>query len=74
MAANFIMDRPNDRIGLVVFAGESFTQSPLTTDKASLVNILGTVKSGIIEDGTAIGNGSAQRSTGCARARPKARW
>ena len=57
MAANFIMDRPNDRIGLVVFAGESFTQSPLTTDKASLVNILGTVKSGIIEDGTAIGNG-----------------
>ena len=56
-AAKFIMDRPNDRIGLVVFAGESFTQSPLTTDKASLVNILGTIRSGIIEDGTAIGNG-----------------
>lgn len=57
MAAQFIMDRPTDRIGLVVFAGESFTQSPLTTDKASLVNILGGVESGIIEDGTAIGNG-----------------
>ena len=56
-ASRFIMDRPNDRIGLVVFAGESFTQSPLTTDKASLVNILGTIRSGIIEDGTAIGNG-----------------
>ena len=52
-------DRPNDRIGLVVFAGESFTQSPLTTDKASLLNILGTVRSGMIDDGTAIGNGLA---------------
>lgn len=57
VAGNFIADRPNDRIGLVVFAGESFTQSPLTTDKASLLNILGTVESGIVEDGTAIGNG-----------------
>ena len=59
MAASFIADRPNDRIGLVVFAGESFTQSPLTTDKASLLNILGTVRSGMIDDGTAIGNGLA---------------
>ena len=59
MAANFIMDRPNDRIGLVVFAGESFTQSPLTTDKSALVNLLGSVECGIIEDGTAIGNGLA---------------
>ena len=57
VAGNFIADRPNDRIGLVVFAGESFTQSPLTTDKASLLNILGTVQSGVVEDGTAIGNG-----------------
>ena len=59
VAAKFIMSRPNDRIGLVVFAGESFTQSPLTTDKVSLVNLLGVVQSGIIEDGTAIGNGLA---------------
>lgn len=59
VAAKFIMSRPNDRIGLVVFAGESFTQSPLTTDKVSLVNLLGGVQSGIIEDGTAIGNGLA---------------
>ncbi len=59
VAARFINDRPNDRIGLVVFAGESFTQSPLTTDKASLLTLLAGVKSGIIEDGTAIGNGLA---------------
>ncbi len=59
MASQFIVDRPNDRIGLVVFAGESFTQSPLTTDKASLVNLLGLVESGMIEDGTAIGSGLA---------------
>lgn len=59
VASNFIMDRPNDRIGLVVFAGESFTQCPLTTDKRSLLNLLGCVKSGMIDDGTAIGNGLA---------------
>jgi Ca-activated chloride channel family protein len=59
VAANFINDRRGDRIGLVVFAGESFTQSPLTTDKATLLNLLGQVKTGIIEDGTAIGNGLA---------------
>lgn len=59
LAAQFIMDRPNDRIGLVIFAGESFTQCPLTTDKASLVNLLGAVKSGMVTDGTAIGNGLA---------------
>lgn len=59
VAAKFIADRPNDRIGLVVFAGESFTQSPLTTDKASLQTLLAQVRDGIIEDGTAIGNGLA---------------
>jgi Ca-activated chloride channel family protein len=59
VAANFINDRHGDRIGLVVFAGESFTQSPLTTDKATLLSLLGRVKTGIIEDGTAIGNGLA---------------
>ena len=59
VASNFIMDRPNDRIGLVVFAGESFTQCPLTTDKRSLLNLWGSVESGMIDDGTAIGNGLA---------------
>lgn len=59
VAANFINDRRGDRIGLVVFAGESFTQSPLTTDKATLLNLLGQVKTGMIEDGTAIGSGLA---------------
>jgi len=59
VAAKFITDRLNDRIGLVVFAGESFTQSPLTTDKTSLLNLLQRVQSGMIDDGTAIGNGLA---------------
>ncbi len=59
VAAKFIVDRPNDRIGLVIFAGESFTQSPLTTDKKSLLNLLGQVQSGMIADGTAIGTGLA---------------
>lgn len=59
VAANFVNDRRGDRIGLVVFAGESFTQSPLTTDKATLLNLLAQVKTGMIEDGTAIGSGLA---------------
>lgn len=59
VAGKFIVDRTNDRIGLVVFAGESYTQSPLTTDKGSLLTLLGQVKSGVIEDGTAIGLGLA---------------
>ncbi len=59
VAGKFIVDRTNDRIGLVVFAGESFTQSPLTTDKSTLLTLLGQIKSGILEDGTAIGNGLA---------------
>jgi Ca-activated chloride channel family protein len=59
VAANFINDRPNDRIGLVIFAGESFTQSPLTTDRATLLNLLSRVQVGVVEDGTAIGNGLA---------------
>ena len=58
-AAQFIADRPNDRIGLVVFAGESFTQSPLTTDRATLQMLLGQIRSGLVDDGTAIGNGLA---------------
>lgn len=59
VASKFIVDRTGDRIGLVVFAGEAFTQSPLTTDKPSLLNLMGQVRSGVIEDGTAIGNGLA---------------
>ncbi len=59
VAAEFIADRYGDRIGLAVFAGEAFTQSPLTTDKGTLQTMLARVRSGVIEDGTAIGNGLA---------------
>lgn len=59
VAAEFINDRPNDRIGLVIFGGESFTQCPLTTDHRVLLNLLNEVKFGMIEDGTAIGLGLA---------------
>lgn len=59
VATKFILDRKSDRIGLTVFAGESFTQSPLTSDHASLINLLNQVESGIIDDGTAIGSGLA---------------
>lgn len=59
VATDFVISRPNDNIGLVVFAGESFTQCPLTTDHAVLVNLFKAVKFGMIEDGTAIGLGLA---------------
>lgn len=59
VATKFILERPQDKIGLVIFSGESFTQCPLTTDQAVLVNLLREVKSGMIEDGTAIGLGLA---------------
>lgn len=59
VAIEFIVERPNDNIGLVVFAGESFTQCPLTTDHAVLVNLFSGIRYGIIEDGTAIGMGLA---------------
>lgn len=59
VAAEFINDRKNDKIGLVVFGGESFTQCPLTTDHRVLLNLLNEVKFGMIEDGTAIGLGLA---------------
>ena len=58
-AIDFIDGRPTDRIGLVVFSGESFTQCPLTLDHAVLKNLLSEIKSGMIEDGTAIGMGLA---------------
>lgn len=59
LAIQFIAGRRNDRIGLVVFSGESFTQCPLTTDQSVLINLFRDIKSGMIEDGTAIGMGLA---------------
>ncbi|MDP4763989.1 MAG: VWA domain-containing protein [Salibacteraceae bacterium] len=59
VATEFIKGRPNDRIGLVVYSGESFTQCPLTTDHDKLINLLAELKNGMITDGTAIGMGLA---------------
>ncbi len=59
VAGSFVADRYGDRIGVVAFAGEAFTQSPLTTDQATLQTLIGRLRSGVIEDGTAIGNGLA---------------
>lgn len=59
VASDFIAKRVNDRAGLVIFSGESFTQVPLTTDHAVIRNIFKEIKSGMIEDGTAIGDGLA---------------
>lgn len=59
VATKFIAGRPYDRIGLVIFSGESFTQCPLTTDHAVVTNLLRETQTGILEDGTAIGNGLA---------------
>jgi Ca-activated chloride channel family protein len=64
VAAEFVTGRPDDNIGLTIFAGEAFTQCPMTTDHASLLNLLQNVRTdiaqrGLIEDGTAIGMGLA---------------
>jgi Ca-activated chloride channel family protein len=59
VAAEFISGRQNDRFGLVIFSGETFTQCPLTTDHNVVKNLFKYVKSGMIEDGTAIGDGLA---------------
>lgn len=59
VAINFIKGRPTDKIGLVIFAAESFTQCPITLDHSVLVNLFNDVKTGLLEDGTAIGNGLA---------------
>jgi Ca-activated chloride channel family protein len=59
VAKDFVGGRQNDRIGLVVFGGESFTQCPLTMDHAVVQNLIGQLRSGIVEDGTAIGMGLA---------------
>ncbi len=63
VASKFIDGRPNDRVGLVVFSGETFTQVPLTTDHTVLKNMFREIKSGMIEDGTAIGDGLATAVT-----------
>ena len=59
VAIDFIDSRPNDRIGLVVFGGESFTQCPITTDHAVLKNLMAGLESGMLAEGTAIGEGLA---------------
>lgn len=59
VASEFIAGRTNDRFGLVIFSGETFTQCPLTTDHSVIINLFKDVKSGMIEDGTAIGDGLA---------------
>lgn len=60
MAAQFVKERPVDRIGLVIFAGESFTQFPLSNDHASLLQQINGITSGMLEDGTVIGEGLAK--------------
>ncbi len=59
VAQNFISGRPNDRVSLVVFSGEAFTQVPLTTDHNMIASLFEEIQSGMIEDGTAIGDGLA---------------
>lgn len=59
VAANFISGRPNDNIGLTLFAGETFTQCPLTIDHAVLLNLFQSIRAGMLPDGTAIGMGLA---------------
>jgi Ca-activated chloride channel homolog len=59
VAVEFIKSRPSDRIGLVIYSGESFTQCPLTTDHDKLINLFQNIKNGMITDGTAIGMGLA---------------
>ena len=59
ISADFVKGRPEDRMGLVVFASETFTQVPLTTDHGMLLNMMKDMKCGMLEDGTAIGDGLA---------------
>ena len=59
IAIEFVLQRPSDRMGITIFAGESFVQCPLTNDQATLINQIAAVQTDIIEDGTAIGNGLA---------------
>ena len=73
VAARFVSGRPADRFGLVVFAGEAFTQSPLTTDHPALLHQLYAVRGGFMADGTAIGSGLATAVDRLQQARSKGR-
>lgn len=78
VAAEFISDRQNDNIGLTIFAGEAFTQCPMTVDHASLLNLLQNVRTdiaarGLIQDGTAIGMGLANAVSRLKTRRQRAR-
>lgn len=78
VAASFIADRPNDNIGLTIFAGEAFTQCPMTMDHASLLNLLRNVRTdiaanGLISDGTAIGMGLANAVSRLKNSKTKSR-
>lgn len=59
LATEFVAERSGDRISVVAFAGEAFTQCPLTSDQATVGTMLSRLRSGVVEDGTAIGNGLA---------------
>ena len=59
VATDFVNDRPNDRIGVVAYEGEAFTQIPLTTDQRVVMNGIGELQTGLLEGGTAIGMGLA---------------
>ncbi|HAN65641.1 MAG TPA: aerotolerance regulator BatA, partial [Chitinophagaceae bacterium] len=59
VAIEFVQKRSTDRIGVVIFSGESFTQCPLTTDHAMVINAIRNIRNGLLEDGTAIGSGLA---------------
>ena len=59
VASDFVKGRPGDRMGLVIFSGETFTQVPLTTDHGVMLNMLAEMRNGLIDDGTAIGDGLA---------------
>ena len=59
IASEFVADRQGDRLSIVAFAGEAFTQCPLTSDRSAVQTSLARLRSGIIDDGTAIGNGLA---------------
>ena len=57
VAINFVLKRPTDRIGVVIFSGESFTLCPVTTDQAIIISAIRGIRNGLLEDGTAIGSG-----------------
>ena len=73
VAMDFISERPNDRIGLVIFSAQSFTQCPLTNDHKLLLELFKDVKSGILEDGTAIGMGLATAVSGLKESEAKSK-